>query len=76
MSLTTSIQALAERIAEEFKKKVSTDALQTSVWNAGDSATRPGVGVVTGQMYYDTTLGKPLWWDGSVWKDSAGSTAP
>jgi hypothetical protein len=25
-------------------------------------------------MYYDTTLGKPIWWNGSVWKDAAGTT--
>lgn len=26
------------------------------------------------QSYYDTTLGKPIWWDGIEWKDSTGAT--
>ena len=25
--------------------------------------------------YFDTTLGKPIWWDGTDWKDSSGTTA-
>lgn len=27
-----------------------------------------------GAFYYDTTLGKPAWSNGSVWKDAAGTT--
>lgn len=27
-----------------------------------------------GMMIYDTTLGKPIWSNGSVWKDAAGTT--
>lgn len=27
-----------------------------------------------GRMYFDTTLGKPIWWNGSVWKDATGTT--
>jgi len=29
----------------------------------------PDVGV----MFYDTTLGKPIWWNGSAWRDAAGA---
>lgn len=25
-----------------------------------------------GSMVYDTTLEKPIWWNGTVWKDSGG----
>lgn len=34
------------------------------------SATTMGIGA----YYYDTTLGKPAWSNGSVWKDAAGTT--
>jgi len=27
-----------------------------------------------GIMHYDVTLDKPIWWNGSVWKDAAGAT--
>ena len=29
---------------------------------------------VRGQMFYDTTLGKPIWFNGTNWKDAAGTT--
>lgn len=41
---------------------------------SGTTAQRP-VAPVTGQRFYDTTLGKPIWWHSSgVWKDAAGTT--
>lgn len=40
---------------------------------SGDTANRPVVTEV-GYCYFDTTLQKPLWWGGSVWKDSTGAT--
>jgi hypothetical protein len=39
----------------------------------GTTAQRPPAPVV-GQRYYDTTLGKPIWSNGTVWKDAAGTT--
>lgn len=39
----------------------------------GPTVERP-VKAVTGQMYYDTTLGKPIWRHASgVWKDAGGA---
>jgi len=37
------------------------------------TGSRPTV-TITGTMIYDTTLGKPVWWNGSAWKDAAGTT--
>lgn len=39
-----------------------------------DSTTNRPIGITVGCMYYDTTLKKPIWWDGAVWKDSTGTT--
>lgn len=39
----------------------------------GTSANRP-TSPVTGQSYYDLTIGKPVWWNGTVFKDAAGNT--
>lgn len=41
---------------------------------SGDTASRPG-SPATGWMYFDTTLGKPVWYDGSGWVDAMGTTA-
>ena len=24
--------------------------------------------------FFDTTLGKPIWWDGSAWRDATGTS--
>lgn len=37
------------------------------------TAGRPS-GPTGGQMFFDSTLGKPIWWDGSNWKDATGAT--
>ena len=41
---------------------------------SGASADRPTTGRYAGMQYYDTTLGKPIYWSGSAWKDAIGST--
>lgn len=41
--------------------------------NSGATGARPTATVI-GWSYFDTTVGKPIWWNGSVWKDAAGST--
>jgi hypothetical protein len=47
------------------------EALQPS---SGITAARPVITVAafTGQMYFDTTLGIPIWWNGAAWVNSAG----
>jgi hypothetical protein len=40
---------------------------------AGTTASRPTVTTV-GYCYFDATLSKPIWWSGTFWKDSAGTT--
>jgi hypothetical protein len=42
--------------------------------NAGATAQRPVTGLVVGLQFYDTTLGIPIWWNGTVWKNAAGTT--
>lgn len=53
-----------------------TDALQVVnrkyVTNHGATAGRPTSSVI-GQFYLDTTLNKPLWWNGTGWQDATGA---
>jgi len=54
--------------------QVDNFALSTSTPNSGTTASRPTEFLLVGQFYYDTTLVKPIYWNGTVWKDSAGTT--
>lgn len=48
---------------------------QNSKHTVGTTAQRPTTGLVAGySQHFDTTLGKPIWWNGSVWKDATGTT--
>lgn len=40
----------------------------------GTTANRPTLNLQVGQFYYDTTLGIPIYWNGTVWKNSSGTT--
>ena len=46
-------------------------------WNvlSGATESRPSSGNWTGRQYFDTTLGKPVWWNGTKWVLSDGSDA-
>lgn len=39
----------------------------------GSTGSRP-TSPVTGQFFYDLSVGKPIWWNGSNWKDANGNT--
>lgn len=41
--------------------------------HSGITSNRPTVTTV-GYMYYDSSIGKPIWWNGVVWKDYDGIT--
>ena len=40
----------------------------------GTTANRPTLNLQIGQFYYDTTLGIPIFWNGTVWKNASGTT--
>jgi len=48
---------------------------QTSgvVWANSTTSNRPS-NPKTGQRYFDTTIGQPIWYDGSNWVDAQGAT--
>jgi hypothetical protein len=54
--------------------QVDNFSLSTSTPDSGTTANRPTEFLLVGQFYYDTTLSKPIYWNGTVWKDSAGTT--
>jgi hypothetical protein len=65
----------SERDQAEWNRKArdGINAVARRLLGTGPTAQRPAR-PVTGQMYYDTTLGKPIWRHGSgVWKDASGT---
>ena len=57
----------------DFTYSDATPSITASViWPSGNTASRPSV--TTGYMYFDTTLGKPIWKSGSDWVDATGAT--
>ena len=48
--------------------------IATSIPASGITADRPAQQLQVGQFYFDTTLGIPIWWNGTVWKNASGTT--
>lgn len=40
----------------------------------GATGDRPTNGIAAGDYFFDTTLGTPIWYDGSNWIDATGAT--
>lgn len=49
------------------------DVTNTNV-RSGITSARPNTNKYIGMCYIDTTLGKPIWYSGTVWKDYSGTT--
>lgn len=52
------------------KTKLSIALIQGTT---GTTAERPTESLLIGQYYYDTTLSKPIWWNGTAWTDGMGT---
>lgn len=79
------IKTIDERIKQQGKtsaftqRKVTdtpTDALEVTprkyVTRYSTTALRPRTSIL-GEFYFDTTVGLPLWWNGSAFVDAAGN---
>jgi hypothetical protein len=56
-------------------KDTSGTTRQIQSIQSGTTSARPATtSLDVGTGYWDTTIGKPIWWNGSVWKDATGST--
>jgi len=52
----------------------TTNAINTlSTPSAGTTAARPSTDLQVGQFYFDTTINRPIWWDGTNWINAAGT---
>lgn len=53
-------------------RKVLIYPVDSVVAPSGTTANRP-IRITSGYMYFDTDLNKPVWWNGTEWRDASGS---
>ncbi len=70
-----------EQISEKSMSPIATILDLEYVINAGadiewvgTTAKRPPIKSASNTAYFDTTLGKPIWFDGTNWIDATGTT--
>ena len=49
--------------------------ISRSMPESGSTADRPTSDLWVGRQYFDTTLGRPVWWAGAGWVDATGTAA-
>ena len=55
-----------------YFNQLDTFNLNVTIPNFGPSVDRPVAGLQIGQIYFDTTLGIPIWWNGLDWINALG----
>lgn len=48
------------------------DEVNSLSTKSGTTSNRP-TGIEVGSCYFDSTIGKPIWWNGSKWIDAVGA---
>ena len=61
-------------VSQRLYQGTANDCKFVNAANSGISTQRPTYNLVVGQRYYDTTLNKPIFWNGTSWVDSNGET--
>lgn len=56
-----------------LKERIDNFPLDKILYNeSGETKHRPNVDLVIGMIYFDITLNKPIWWEGTKWVDANG----
>ena len=56
-----------------YFNQLDTFNLNVTVPNFGPSSSRPTEPLQVGETFFDTTLNRPIWWNGSYWIDAMGN---
>lgn len=64
--------SLIRNLATPLTGSDAATAKYADVFPTGSTVSRPS-GPVTGQRFFDTTLGLPIWWNGTNWINAAGT---
>ena len=76
------VQLFNDPLARNALGYAVTEKINNYTWNVteipivlrGASTARPTANLYSGLCYFDTTLGKPIWYTGSGWVDATGTT--
>jgi hypothetical protein len=60
---------------EHHRFHAAAAGIVTDVTSSGTTANRPARGLYVGKFYFDTTIGKPIWYEGPSWVDATGTVA-
>lgn len=78
--LGNKIQVLVAReTAQLYYREIESNGTNITNWKTIGSPAytteyRPTKGLIAGTQVFDTTLGKPIWWNGTAWVDATGTT--
>jgi len=60
--------------SREWTEWIRNELYPNANLDSGVTADRPVNGIIVGSRYFDTTLGIPIWYDGTNWIDAQGTT--
>jgi hypothetical protein len=66
---------IVNNVLRLYFNRISSNIITLSTPSSGTTADRPAPAnrLLVGQFYFDTTVGKPIWWNGTNWIDAAGT---
>ncbi|WP_353338564.1 hypothetical protein [Pelagimonas sp. KU-00592-HH] len=62
-----------QALVDAAETDISNNVAGMSVQSYGTTADRPNLGAGVYYQYFDTTLGKPIWWKSTGWVDATGA---
>ena len=62
-----------ERILGLYFNTIDNSIAALIIPSSGTTANRPTQRLLIGQQYYDTTLGIPIWYNGTAWTNASGA---
>ena len=61
------------KVQDELKRlRLELSLFKNQVYSYGGGSVKPK-GAKPYTVFFDTTINKPLWWDGSDWRDANGT---
>jgi hypothetical protein len=57
-----------------YFRQIDNFTQNTIIPASGTTANRPATELLVGQYYFDTTLGIPIWYNGTNWVNATGTT--
>ena len=73
MALNFSPPAIGKQDAHLTRWMSNTGRLLNALSSSGLTANRPDKFLFAGRTFFDTTLGQPIWYDGTGWVDATGA---